>query len=419
MCIFAPSLLTNSFLLCFHVDLVRSSLVGLSQVQSQCMSPCSAQWQCESCSTNYNFVQCIDSVCTCLTNQGFTGNATVANPCACQSPNTVDWTTGSPYCLNIALATQLQVNASRANTLIQQVMRVYNYLDYPTPLFILNGSLPLNDLFDPNVIARADPLSIVNGSQIVQEYFYVFAVQALHAQTPVVIYAVEFQELGCNMTTPNPVVFVRVIVKYGVFLPGGGFLNVVNYTQLGTFTFGLNNTIIKADLVIPNIGFSTNSQLLNRTLYRINTCNLYFAFCNATYDPLGYYTSFDDCMDFLTNHVRNTTYTNPNIPVDYDQPAGNTDVCRNFHLQMARYAPIPHCSHGGCVFLFFSRQLINQFNMMRFSFLERPEITTARIIHLYLEELGLTMQTIILQHSLYFIKYVKVVICFAVHAAWC
>lgn len=57
---------------------------------------CTAQWQCASYSSDYNYVQCVDGVCKCRTELGFVGNATSSFPCSC--PNVVYWGQGNPYC---------------------------------------------------------------------------------------------------------------------------------------------------------------------------------------------------------------------------------------------------------------------------------------------------------------------------------
>jgi len=58
------------------------------------------QWQCRSVSTDYNFVKCSDAKCFCRDDQGFSGSATVANPCFCRAGASLFWRDNLAYCLN-------------------------------------------------------------------------------------------------------------------------------------------------------------------------------------------------------------------------------------------------------------------------------------------------------------------------------
>jgi len=64
------------------------------------------------------------------------------------------------------------------------------------------------------------------------------------------------------------------------------------------------------------------------------------AHCNSTYDPTGYYTSFADCTNYLTNVYQWGTW-------DDIYFAGNTTTCRFYYGLLAIGRPQVHCPHVG------------------------------------------------------------------------
>jgi hypothetical protein len=242
--------------------------------------------------------------------------------------------------VNLPQATLLQVNEARGQILIAQAQRVYQTLVTPLPLFFLNGSLSLNDLFAPGVIGRVDPFGIFSGATFA-DYFYVFA-----ASPTTIVPSVNIVKTSVNLTAPNPSVFIRVDILFAI--PTNPPYPVLNITESGTFTFAPNNTIISADLIAHNLGFDTDSSVKDRGAFVTQFCTDYFNYCNITTDPLGYYNNFTECYDTLFNPavIRQNTY-NGATNVTYDQAAGNTQICRRIHLSIAKFTPIPHCSHAG------------------------------------------------------------------------
>jgi len=230
-----------------------------------------------------------------------------------------------------------------------QVLQVFYNMIYPTPLFILNKSISLDSIFDPTAVGRIDPLTIIINGSILVEYFYAFSIQRTSPGGPIAfVNQIDVVSVSVNLTGPLPKVFTRIRVHF-VLSVGGVIIPAFNYTISGTWTMGLDNRIVKLDQVIHNVGFFTDAKLNNRTAYIVQFCQQYLSTCNATYDPSGFYANSDDCFDFLSNHVRNTTWGGKigNLGVTYDQSAGNTTICRQIHLNMAQYDPAVHCPHAG------------------------------------------------------------------------
>jgi len=280
-----------------------------------------------------------------LTNQGFIGNATINNLCRCDEPNQVLWHKSQPYCIDVPSATELQVNNTLSQALVKQVRRVFDNTIYPTPLLILNHTVSLDDLFDPNAVGRIDPLTIIIGGSVLVEYFYAFTVAP-----PTRIISVDYLTFAVNVTGPLPKVFVRVRAHFVLALPGGGLRPVLNYTLSGTFAFGPDNRILKVDMILHNLGFITDLKLANRTLYVQSFCDQVVNVCTPNYDPTGFYANVSDCINFVSSsNVRNTTWNGAagNLPATYDQAAGNTIICRQVHVNMAVFDPVTHCPHAG------------------------------------------------------------------------
>jgi len=303
---------------------------------------CTEQWECLSVSDDYHYVDCVNRQCVCLTNQGFTGNATDSRPCTCASGNEVLWKNNHPYCLNVPLATQLQVNAILGDTLVAIATKVYSSLVYPLPLFILNGSISLN-VFAPNVRGRIDPFGVFD-SHTLSEYFYAGAVNP-----GIGVVSINVIQTATNFIGIHPVVYIRADILFGVFV--GDFLfPVENLTQTAKFTFDpKNQTIIAADVINHNLGFGTDTGIKDRVAFVTNFCNQYFATCNSTTDPNGYYGTFGNCFNTLFDptQIRQTTW-NGATNVTFDQAAGNTQVCRQVHLNIAFNGDrFVHCPHAG------------------------------------------------------------------------
>ena len=312
--------------------IIAALLVATASAQTSCTQ----RWQCTPVSNDYNYVDCVNGFCKCLYDQGFTGSASVQSKCSCASPSSILWEQGKAYCLDLDRATLLQVKDDRASILEQQVRRVYDSLIYPTPLFIINGSLSLNDVFALISKGRIDPVGIFHDQKTLIEYYYVFAI-ANNVRVVSIDYAYLFAK--------GNEAFVRVNILFAVEVAPGVWFPVVNATQLGSYTFNDENLITSVDVAIPNIGIL--AVIPDRHARNIQFCNEQIAYCPQQYDPEGYYTSFEDCMEFIEHPtlVRHLTLDG-SANVTYNEPAGNTDVCRWFHSSLSIYDNI-HCTHAG------------------------------------------------------------------------
>lgn len=316
--------LTQQEKIFFLVILKIMSIILFLLAFFQLTSSCTYQWECTAVS-DYNFVQCVNGQCQCRTDQGFTGNASVGG-CVCDAPRSVFWIDASPYCVDIVADAAAHAHADAR---IKQVEKVYTYLKYPTPQLILNGTVALTDLFSPNAKGRVDPLGTFQ-DQTVIEYFYGNAARPLAGVSQVYI-----EEFSHNDT--SNILYVRANIEFAFLGAGGSLFPFANFTQSGHFRFADNHSIISVELINHNVGNISNAALANQTAFILGLCTDIINFCPATYDPAGYYTDFNDCVNFM-NHITMGTY---------DLSAGNTTVCRRLHADLARHDPVIHCVHCG------------------------------------------------------------------------
>jgi len=83
------------------------------------------QWQCQSVTKDYNFVKCLYGKCACRTDRGFSGSATVADPCACKGGN-VYWRDNNAYCLNASQVAYCAANQYPLGSLAAGTQRCAN-----------------------------------------------------------------------------------------------------------------------------------------------------------------------------------------------------------------------------------------------------------------------------------------------------
>lgn len=309
---------------------------------------CTARYQCQAVSQDYNYADCINGNCQCLTQQGFIGAATPNSLCNCASGNDIEWKNGLVYCLNLAQATQLQVANARTQILTNTVRSLYLGLIGNLPYSYINASLGLPssvnilNIFDPSAIGRIDPFGTFNGPHVLGEYYYVFAVK--NANQGIGVVGVDFVYLygsGDN-------VFVRVNIGFGFIGTNYVFLNI---TESGNYRFGPNNTLVGVDAIAHNVGQATAPAVANQTAFIIQLCedltmnpgSGYIApqpngWCPPQYDVSGGgYSSFQACVNFMNSKPFGS----------YDNARSDTVICRRLHADISKWDPFTHCQHAG------------------------------------------------------------------------
>jgi len=312
-------------------------LLSFSFLPSTIAAPisCTAAYQC-STNSNYNYVACQNGYCACLTSQGFVGDPSQPTGCNCPSPASVTWVNNVAYCIDIVGTTASQ---ARANARISQVQLIYTNLIYPTPLSILNGSVSLNNLFAPFVRGRVDPFGIFLGATLA-DYYYVFS-----ANKGTGVTAVYFKHISYNDS--DSTVAVRVDLLFSAILAPGVYYPITNLTESGIYRFAPNNTVVSVDAIVHNVGFFSNPSVVpagvkyvgDRSVFVNQLCTDILNYCPPQYDPVGYYHNVTDCLNFMTNGSARVA--------TYDEPNGNTDICRRYHATIARLFPDVHCVHAG------------------------------------------------------------------------
>ena len=306
-------------------------LALFSSAVSQLVS-CTQQWQCESVSTDYNYVSCVSGQCQCNFNRGFAGNATSQYPCQCPTQYSVYWQGGLAYCINYQDAVAWKNTQAQDNLQLSIVEEVYQSLIWPTPIYIIEALIagvptPVSNLFAVDSIGRVDPAGVFATQDGLVEYFY-GAVWTGGDR----VSNITFRKL----TVTNSVVSLTVDLTFAQYY-GNTLLYYYNLTQSGTFSFNSQNTIQSVDLIIHNLGAAPHLYVNPTTQCDII---LYSAKCNSTYDPLGYYTNFTDCVNYFTNIYEVGTWDN----FYFD---GNNTICRLYHSILAIARPEVHCPHAG------------------------------------------------------------------------
>lgn len=302
---------------------------------------CSQDWECMSVSNDYNFVKCQAGVCTCKTSFGFAGSATTEDKCSCSAPANIYWGQGNPYCKACVAPSTIiykdgipycvdpaECEASKTEEQRQAkhqdvVTQIYQNLIYPTPLFILGGAYPIDNLFSPSVKGRVTPVGAFNDFLNVEEYFY-----ALAATPGSFVVDIFIKSL---VSTGN-----KVGVEVDILFNNTQGLH--NLTQMGFYEFDSTDRVKTLDLVILNLGAASDPPVEARPFAIQQLCGLLVQTCsNPAYDPNGYYTSFDDCVSYMNSIEYGT----------WDRANSNTVTCRQLHSLLTLSRPEVHCSHSG------------------------------------------------------------------------
>lgn len=288
---------------------------------------CTAQYQCMGVSAQYDFVSCTAGSCICKTSQGISGNATAQWPCGCSAPGSVYWIGGQPYCIDIPAAA---ASISRNDILKAQARKVYTNLITPTASKIISGEVSVDDVFAPVSVGRIDPVGVFDSRPVLLEYYYVFA-----ATDASYVQSVDFVSLFASGNEA----FVRVNILFVANTPG---VQPFNVTQTARYRFDSNNKITSVDGIIHNMGRAVDPPAVQsvRDYLIASMCTKLTVNpgpCNATTDPLGYYSSFQDCVDFMHSLEYGS----------YDQTFSDTVTCRSVHTTLAVVDPHKHCPHTG------------------------------------------------------------------------
>jgi len=330
-----------NFFIIIAVFLVLSPVVnGLS---------CTAQYQCSSVSTDYNYVQCVSGQCQCLKSNGFNGTATTSDPCRCDytvawggspsqpyckicnPPRYIDYYAGMPYCVNAAQCEALETENDTDAIMEYVVTQVYERLLYPTPIAIMEeGEAAVADLFSPNVQGRVSPVGSFSDFTSVQEYFY-----GLGAASKITKVTIE------KMAVLGNYVSIWVVLFFDNSAQGTPSYNL---TQTGFFTFDNTNHIVSMDLDILNLGWALDGDSATNATTRNNIINgvcttlvVSPGFCPPSADPTGYYSNFTDCVNFMQS-ITYGTWAHAN---------SNTVICRSLHTILTAFRPDVHCPHAG------------------------------------------------------------------------
>jgi len=314
-------------------------MISLMVALASSFSCPSGRWQCSEVTENYNFVDCLNSICSCLTSKGFSGNATVYNKCFCEAPKQVYWKSGVPRCIELDDGVSFSLDETRDAILEEKVRTLYGSIIYPNPIVIAEQvkardySTGFFSLFHPNVKARVDPLGEYSSPRTIGEYFIG---STWTGYTRIFSHAIE------RLVVKGNEVAVHVILHFGSYASPGASVQphyLFNFTQSGFITFSDDNLIISMNMVNRNVAKNMGNVFPDKPANRAVPC--YYAVtvsgCNSTYDPHGYYTSFEDCVQFMNSLEFGT----------FDDYRANTTLCRLYHAQMSQLDPEIHCSHAG------------------------------------------------------------------------
>jgi len=308
---------------------------------------CTQQYECSTVTTDYNYVQCVNGQCACLSSNGFNGTATTSDPCRCDytiawgngqpycmicnPPRFIDYYQGNPYCIYPPECQTLETASDTNAIRIGKIEKLYQQLIYPIPLAIMAGEISVDDIFSPNVKGRVSPAGSYNDFTSVQEYFYALAASSM-------ITSVTMEKI----TATGDYVTVWVIIYFNGTASGTPSYNL---TQTGFYTFDDTDHVISLDLDILNLGWALDGDSATNPATRLanieRICTILVVnpgFCPPSEDPEGYYSSFDDCVNFMSNNITYGTWAHAN---------SNTVICRSLHTILTAFRPAVHCPHAG------------------------------------------------------------------------
>src|SRR6187399_197070 len=256
---------------------------------------CTEQYQCNYVSTNYNYVTCDTGVCRCLSELGFSGNATSLGKCSCAYGYSIVWDS-YPYCIKLIDAVLHKNNKAQEQKQMDDVRLIYTSLINPRPKTIMeaffNGTeTPESLLFSLNCKSRVDPAGEFYGRGLQVEYFYA----KVYRPEQIIIQTV-FKDLYSSGNKT----YTKVDFLFQATAPDGN-ITYTNITESGTFTHNTSTGEIESMYItILNLGAALDNALPETPQTRFGLCYviLVLAGCNSTHDPLGYYTDMNDCLAY-------------------------------------------------------------------------------------------------------------------------
>jgi len=297
-------------------------IVNICKVSS---ASCYTSDDCSFVTENVKYVKCLEGECLCRFDRGFTGTATYDDPCTCSPNKHIYHENNDAYCLP-----SICPNKEREERLKKKVTTVYKNLIFPISYQIAIGNKSVSDLFAPNAVGRVDPVGTFDDYSSLIEYFYALAITPRSK-----VVNVNLKDL---LAEGNKV-YVRVDILFErTDTPSTPYYNL---TQSGRFTFNENDLINTTQLIIHNLGQSSDVPEFSHSYVIASACKTLLVQpgnCNSTMDPQGYYKDVNDCIDFMTNKIPYGTF---------DRAASNTVSCRNIHTLLTVYDPLTHCKHAG------------------------------------------------------------------------
>lgn len=354
---------------------------------------CTARHQCSAVSADYNYVDCVigwgnsSGQCSCLVQLGFVGSATSSNKCRCESPSSVYWSSGIPYCIRYSDGVAFKLDKARNDLIVSTVKGIYNGIIHPGPQITLYNLInglpdPYLDFFTPDTVGRVSPVGTFAGLALVVEYYggatYTGATR---------IVKVHFNAVGAYNNTG----FVNVDLHFNVMNQGQtAVARIYNLTHSGFDRFTTAGRIFSADKIIHNLGSAVKSvgtlNFSNPALHaQICTVLLSVSGCNADRDPLGHYANFSECTTLLGQRTPGT--------LDDTMFDADSVACAYFHMVFTVVDPVTHCPHAGktgggkCITTPYTQYYLEQFKKKRNSdAVETVESRNAVLLDILMEK---------------------------------
>lgn len=289
-------------------------------------STCEEDWECSSVSLNYNYVKCLDNVCSCRKDLGFKGNATSVYPCSCPFPKRVYWKDNLPWCIDYQDAVFIELENYREAVLKAKIYSLYTQIiaSFEDPTSDDLGGL--RDYFAPEVIGFFAPFGVFSTREQLLDYYGALVGDLIHPNR---------MYLKHYLAEKNHVVaFIDLEFEKGP-LDGKG-PEYANITQHVVYEFNIENQIIGVHSMLLASGKALD---LDESKERIlqSTCSRLISQCNQTHDPDGYFTTIDECVDFLYELKFGT----------YDYPQSNSVICRHLYSLLVSRNPKSYCRNAG------------------------------------------------------------------------